>query len=46
MRMFGPPVPTAATLLEMPEVQAELKLTDAQKESATKLLEEMRELGR
>lgn len=42
VRMFGPPVPTAATLLEMPEVQTELKLTDAQKASATKLLHEMR----
>lgn len=43
MRMFGPPAPTAATLLEMAEVQAELKLTEDQKKAATKLLEEMRE---
>jgi spore coat protein CotH len=43
IRMFGPQPPTAATLLEMPEVQTELKLTDAQKQSATKLLDEMRE---
>jgi hypothetical protein len=40
MRMFGPAAPTAATLLEMPEVQAELKLTEEQKKSVNALLQD------